>query len=235
MTFDDRTLTEVPEEETYHVRCAGFQKDVGDWSARNFDWPEKIDNAQHDPLVGLVEEAGELAAAQIGLVPEGYLQSPQELILAGAAAFGKMAHAVLKTAQGIRKDENHQVTIVEQMKVLLGILNALGGRAGMEPGALEGLAHHIGLDPLAWNWANPELAGGTAQQRKLQADAVGDIAVYLADYCERNALDLERSVNHTWGRPVDPVTGKGGVRHRNWKKHEDDGGGHAKVEVEKKR
>lgn len=41
------------------------------------------------------------------------------------------------------------------------------------------------------------------------ADAIGDILVYLADYCARTGLSLQESVDKTWAR----------VRQRDWKKY----------------
>jgi NTP pyrophosphatase (non-canonical NTP hydrolase) len=38
-------------------------------------------------------------------------------------------------------------------------------------------------------------------------DAVGDIMIYLADYCERNGLDMEVCVEHAWRE----------VKKRDWK------------------
>jgi NTP pyrophosphatase (non-canonical NTP hydrolase) len=37
-------------------------------------------------------------------------------------------------------------------------------------------------------------------------DAIGDIVIYLADYCERNKLNLETSIEETWEK----------VKKRNW-------------------
>ena len=37
-------------------------------------------------------------------------------------------------------------------------------------------------------------------------DAVGDLIIYLADFCARNGLDLGRAVSETWAK----------VKQRNW-------------------
>ena len=44
-------------------------------------------------------------------------------------------------------------------------------------------------------------------------DAVGDILIYLADYCTRNGIDLDSAIRNTWRE----------VKHRDWKKNEVDG------------
>lgn len=33
---------------------------------------------------------------------------------------------------------------------------------------------------------------------KAKTDAVGDVVIYLADYCERNGLSLEACIKNTW-------------------------------------
>ena len=47
-----------------------------------------------------------------------------------------------------------------------------------------------------------------------QVDAVGDIVIFLADYCYRNGLDLGEAVNVAWNE----------VKQRNWQENKDDGG-----------
>lgn len=95
-----------------------LQQEVGDWSFRNFGSdPEDT----YRPLLGVVEEVGELS------------------------------HAHLKGLQGIR----HTPEEIKSMK----------------------------------------------------EDAVGDIAVYLADYCRREGLDFDECVTTTWNK----------VKQRDWK------------------
>lgn len=99
-----------------------LQLEVGEWSRRNFP-----NNQPHHPLLGAVEELGELS------------------------------HAHLKMEQGIR--------------------------------------------------------GTYAEHQCAKLDAVGDIVVFLADYCERNEISLEHAVEVTWG----------GVKQRDWQKNKQDG------------
>lgn len=94
-----------------------LQVEVGEWSQRNFG-----DQPSYRPLLGVVEEVGELS------------------------------HAHLKHEQGIR---------------------------GMD-------------DQLA---------------KAAKVDAVADIIVYLADYCHRSEIDLDKAVTETWEK----------VSRRNWK------------------
>ncbi len=92
-----------------------FQGQVADWSHRNFGGQPAI-----LPLLGVVEEVGELA------------------------------HAELKGIQGIR----HTPEEIDEMKI----------------------------------------------------DAVGDIVIYLADYCVRSQIDLGAAIQITWNK----------VRVRDW-------------------
>lgn len=48
-------------------------------------------------------------------------------------------------------------------------------------------------------------------------DAVGDVLVYLADYCGRNGIDMQDAIEHTWGK----------VKQRDWQANPNDA--HQKV------
>lgn len=109
-----------------------FQIEVFAWGRRNFG-----QGVNHQPLLGAMEELGELA------------------------------HAHLKAEQGIRKMTREEY---------------------------EKQAH----------------------------DAVGDIIVYLADYCGINGLNLDHAVRDTWGR----------VKQRDWRENPETGG-KEQEEVEK--
>lgn len=58
------------------------------------------------------------------------------------------------------------------------------------------------------------IRGTAAQHVAAKKDAVGDIIIYLADYCERNDIDLGFAVSDTWFK----------VRQRNWRANPEDGG-----------
>lgn len=53
------------------------------------------------------------------------------------------------------------------------------------------------------------IRGSTAQHFAEKFDAVGDIIVYLADYCERNQINLDDAVTGTWND----------VKQRDWQKN----------------
>lgn len=106
----------------YSIPLLQLQVEVADWSNKNFP-----DNKPYHPLLGVMEEVGELT------------------------------HAHLKQEQGIRTNENHI--------------------------------------------ANKE-------------DAIGDIIIYLADYCSRNNIDMDGAVQSTWNK----------VKQRDWQKDTKKGG-----------
>lgn len=98
-----------------------YQHEIGQWSRKNFKWGPS-NSKRIDPLLGLVEEIGELC------------------------------HAHLKGRQGIRH---------------------------------------------------------TAQEAvNLEKDAVGDIFIFLCDFCERSGYDAQDIIELIWAH----------VRNRNWEK-----------------
>lgn len=103
------------------ITLSELQVQVGAWAKRNFG-PQ----APYRPLLGVAEEVGELA------------------------------HAQLKLEQGIRVGENHKEAI---------------------------------------------------------QDAVGDIVIFLADYCERSNISLAGCVENAWNE----------VKKRDWTKNKHDG------------
>ncbi len=94
-----------------------IQKEVEQWVNHNFPG-----RPMHQPMLGLMEELGELA------------------------------HAVNKREQKVRLNEDHDAAIV---------------------------------------------------------DAVGDICIYLMDFCNAEGIDLDTCINKTWNE----------VKKRDWKKH----------------
>lgn len=53
------------------------------------------------------------------------------------------------------------------------------------------------------------IRGSAAQREAAERDAVGDIVIYLADFCHRRGYDLDAIIQETWGQ----------VRQRDWKKN----------------
>ena len=148
-----------------------FSKNVGEWAARNFDTSSKTHS-----ILGLMEEVGELMKFS-RISPLGQMVA-------------KMHHHVLKDAQGIRGD-GHKTDFED-----------LAGK-------LYDTVLHIDM----WECRNAfyevnenieiEHKGKTLtleeaeEQRK---DAVGDILIYLADFCHRNGYDMGAIAEKTWAK-----------------------------------
>jgi len=65
------------------------------------------------------------------------------------------------------------------------------------------------------------IRGEFATHQLGKQDAVGDIIIYLADYCDQNGLDLQKCVEYAWGQ----------VKNRDWVKNSLDGAGGELVAV----
>jgi NTP pyrophosphatase (non-canonical NTP hydrolase) len=72
---------------------------------------------------------------------------------------------------------------------------------------LLGLVEEVGELAHAVLKARQGIRGTPQEHYDAMVDAVGDIVVYLADFCERNAIDLGLAVETTWMK----------VRQRDWK------------------
>ena len=55
--------------------------------------------------------------------------------------------------------------------------------------------------------------GERTEHELSKIDAIGDIVIYLADYCEHNDIDLSMAVSNTWEE----------VKKRDWTKNKKDG------------
>lgn len=175
-----------------------LQQEVAVWSDANFG----SDPAHRlYPLLGMIEESGELCetfATEDSISPIGPLQTAIENIVLGQALWGRMAHRVLKAAQGIRGER------LEGIEEVARELDAVCAQ-------MEECLHQCGLSYLTDaddDCRTPD------QIRAARVDAVGDIEVFLADFCRRNGLDLDGSVFVTWAR----------VSQRNWVADPEKGG-----------
>lgn len=116
--------SEIESKQSSQKTIADFQKEISEWSKRNFPSQDPI-----DPLLGISEEVGELN------------------------------HAVLKARQGIRKGLDLQVT------------------------------------------------------QELINDALADLFIYMADFAQRNNINLSEVITATWAK----------VKQRDWQKNKQDG------------
>lgn len=162
-----------------------FQQEVTAWADRNFG---------HDPahrwypLAGAIEEIGELAAT----VPFVLIKevSPVEAclnqVLQAQALLGALAHAVLKSAQGIRGHSTSDCVRLSYVcaEIVFSLQRALA---------------RVGI-------SCPDGEADLGQHQADREDAIGDVIVYLADLCRRNGMDLDEAVTRTWDQ----------VKQRDW-------------------
>ena len=57
--------------------------------------------------------------------------------------------------------------------------------------------------------AEQGIRGTQDEHLEAKKDAIGDIVIYLADYCSQQGIDLERSIENTWAK----------VKQRDWKQN----------------
>jgi len=111
----------------YNVDLEKYQDEILEWSLQNFgEVPNSQINLRISSFLGVIEEIGELA------------------------------HAILKSSQGIRTNEDHIAAI---------------------------------------------------------EDAIGDLMIFLLDFCARNDLNLDTILRKTWND----------VQQRDWKKNKETG------------
>ena len=78
---------------------------------------------------------------------------------------------------------------------------------------LLGLAEEVGELCHAFLKRKQGIRGTPAEHQSAIVDAIGDITIYLADFCRREGLFLDEIVEHTWAK----------VKLRNWKENPNDG------------
>ena len=81
---------------------------------------------------------------------------------------------------------------------------------------LLGLAEEVGELSHAHLKAEQGIRGTPAEHQTAKEDAVGDIAIYLADYCTHNGIDLQHTVEAVWGK----------VKQRDWRANKQNGEKH---------
>lgn len=113
-----------------------------------------------------------------------------------ADAVGQLAHSALKSYQGIRDDFDFHVKCFEQTKrITMSRLVYLDG-----PEALPASSARPSLPPLLGMIEEVgELVRASVylDDKEDQIDAVGDIVLYLMDYCNKVGIDFEDAVRTT--------------------------------------
>ncbi len=91
--------------------------------------------------------------------------------------------------------QEHNIGIVESSHILIGVQEELGELCHAHLKMVQGIR------------------GNSNEHRAKAKDAIGDMLVYLAGYCNREGYDLESIVEETWAE----------VKQRDWRKYPKNG------------
>lgn len=94
-----------------------------------------------------------------------------------------------------------------QQEVALWSAKNFGDQPSYRP--LLGVQEEIGELAHAHLKAEQGIRGTAAEHLAAKKDAIGDLLIFLADYCGREMISLQECVETTWGE----------VKKRDWKKH----------------
>ncbi len=78
---------------------------------------------------------------------------------------------------------------------------------------LLGLVEEVGELSHSFLKSEQGIRGTNDEHHAAKIDAVGDILVYLADFCSRNDIDMQDTIETTWSM----------VQQRDWRKNKGDG------------
>lgn len=131
-------------------------------------------------------------------------------VLQAMILVGKMAHAVLKKAQNIRNNENHKQTYYDARMALWELMRESNPEDAIDTfenvvNSGVRIAQFVGMI---------EELGETAHEinrndRVKLVDGLGDLQVYLANFCSFNGYSAHDAFVETWRE----------VRKRDWKKN----------------
>ena len=156
-----------------------LRDEVGSWATENFG-----NQPPSYPLVGAIEETGELSEAYLNLYQgsDTGIDRPMFLLLCLQSEVGKIAHSILKRHQGIREDDPD--VGIEAQKETIQVARWI----------LKDLAESV-EDP--HDGREVDLMCVPQPDEEL-LDAVADVVIYLADFSYRASVDLDSAVKYTW-------------------------------------
>lgn len=125
--------------------------------------------------------------------------SPECMLEVGslAGAVGHLAHHALKSYQGIRGDFEHHVEGFSQAKRMLGVRLAYTNapeKTAEKYFVAGSIAPILGIVEEVGELVRASLYVDLKDE---QVDAVGDIALYLLDFCNKAGIDFEDAVRTT--------------------------------------
>lgn len=80
--------------------------------------------------------------------------------------------------------------------------------------AFTGMVEELGELAHARLKARQGIRGTAEEHRAAEIDAIGDMLIYMADYCAESKISMQETVEATWAK----------VSKRDWTKNKDDGG-----------
>lgn len=160
-----------------------LQAQLKPWALYNFG-----DRQSYEPLLGMIEEIGEISNGFVQTCPEDTPEDVQALLII-MALFGKLTHHHLKRMQNIRgSSEEHNIAIEKWTKLFSN--------------ATDGL-YYDDIDTVV-NLKNQEEV--LPQVKDTVEDGLADTLVYAADFANAMQVDLAQELNDCWKK----------VRQRDW-------------------
>ncbi len=137
-------------------------------------------------------------------------------VLYAMMLLGRMAHAILKKAQNIRNNEDHKQTYYEARMALWDLMREAAPVEAID--TFENIVNSDAALKIAQFIGMVEELGETVNEmvrndRPKLIDGLGDLQVYLTNFCSFNGLSAHQAFIDTWRE----------VRKRNWKKNPDTG------------
>mgnify|MGYP006276323967 FL=1 len=156
-----------------------IQNEIGQCAESNFG-----QQPPSYPLVGAIEEMGELSEAYLNQYEDSQIGIDQHvfLMLCLQAEVGKIAHSILKRTQGIREDDP-DVGIEPQRESIAVARMILKDLDDVVEEPHDG--REVNLD------AVPEPG-------EELIDSVADTQIYLGDFSHRAGIDMADSLESTW-------------------------------------
>lgn len=169
------------------VNIPQTQEEVAEWAQRNFG-----DTPSYRPLLGMIEELGEICAKFSNIADEQDI--PSHILLRTMAYVGKMCHHQLKSEQGIRGTaEEHE----EQQYIFAA-------------GLMHTLFHMFSFNQFTelYRMARAENHVWYSKTDSIE-DGLGDLFVYACHFSALMDIELNDAIFDTWAK----------VKQRDWQKN----------------
>lgn len=156
-----------------------IQNEIGQWAVSNFG-----QQPPSYPLVGAIEEIGELSEAYLNQYENSSTGIDQQifLLLCLQDQVGKIAHSILKRKQGIRADDPD--VGIEPQREAIAVTRMI----------LQDLDDVVD-EPHDGREVDLEAVPDPTEE---MIDSVADTQIYLGDFSHRAGIDMAGSLESTW-------------------------------------